>query len=73
LTTDAPLQNNLKELFAILNFISPEIFFSYEDLDSFLRKEDTWFIPLMLVVFMSYPLWNKESAPYLLQFLSCNP
>lgn len=33
------MQNNLKELFAVLNFITPEIFVNYEDLDSFLHKD----------------------------------
>jgi SWI/SNF-related matrix-associated actin-dependent regulator of chromatin subfamily A member 5 len=31
----------LKELFALLNFICPEIFVNYMDLDSFLNKEET--------------------------------
>lgn len=39
LITGTPLQNNLKELFALLNFICPEIFVEYEDLDSFLHKD----------------------------------
>ncbi|KAK0195387.1 SNF2 family N-terminal domain-containing protein [Armillaria mellea] len=39
LITGTPLQNNLKELFALLNFICPEIFVNYEDLDSFLHKD----------------------------------
>ncbi|KAF9041979.1 slide-domain-containing protein [Hymenopellis radicata] len=33
--------NNLKELFALLNFICPEIFVDYEDLDAFLHKDTT--------------------------------
>ena len=41
LITGTPLQNNLKELFALLNFICPEIFVNYEDLDSFLHKDDS--------------------------------
>ncbi|KAG6896406.1 hypothetical protein C0992_008448 [Termitomyces sp. T32_za158] len=41
LITGTPLQNNLKELFALLNFICPEIFVDYADLDSFLRKDDS--------------------------------
>ncbi|KAF8835498.1 hypothetical protein BDN67DRAFT_1072395 [Paxillus ammoniavirescens] len=40
LITGTPLQNNLKELFALLNFICPEIFTDYADLDSFLHKDD---------------------------------
>ncbi|KAH9485950.1 ISWI chromatin-remodeling complex ATPase ISW2 [Psilocybe cubensis] len=40
LITGTPLQNNLKELFALLNFICPEIFVDYKDLDSFLHKDD---------------------------------
>ncbi|KAG2360929.1 SNF2 family N-terminal domain-containing protein [Suillus spraguei] len=40
LITGTPLQNNLKELFALLNFICPEIFSDYADLDSFLHKDD---------------------------------
>ncbi|KAG8939341.1 hypothetical protein FRC04_006699 [Tulasnella sp. 424] len=40
LVTGTPLQNNLQELFALLNFICPEIFSDYSDLDSFLHKED---------------------------------
>lgn len=41
LITGTPLQNNLKELFALLNFICPEIFSDFADLDSFLHKDDT--------------------------------
>ncbi|KAF9237041.1 SNF2 family N-terminal domain-containing protein [Melanogaster broomeanus] len=41
LITGTPLQNNLKELFALLNFICPEIFSDYADLDSFLHKDDS--------------------------------
>lgn len=40
LITGTPLQNNLQELFALLNFICPEIFSEYSDLDSFLHKGD---------------------------------
>ena len=39
LITGTPLQNNLKELFSLLNFICPEIFVDYKDLDSFLHKD----------------------------------
>ena len=39
LITGTPLQNSLKELFALLNFICPEIFTDYKDLDSFLHKD----------------------------------
>lgn len=41
LITGTPLQNNLQELFALLNFICPEIFSDYSDLDSFLHKGDS--------------------------------
>ncbi|KAG2009046.1 SNF2-family ATP dependent chromatin remodeling factor snf21 [Coprinopsis cinerea AmutBmut pab1-1] len=41
LITGTPLQNNLKELFALLNFICPEIFVNYADLDAFLHKDDS--------------------------------
>ncbi|KAF5385038.1 hypothetical protein D9615_000870 [Tricholomella constricta] len=41
LITGTPLQNNLKELFALLNFICPEIFVEYKDLDSFLHKDES--------------------------------
>ncbi|KAF4613338.1 hypothetical protein D9613_011056 [Agrocybe pediades] len=41
LITGTPLQNNLKELFSLLNFICPEIFVDYKDLDSFLHKDST--------------------------------
>jgi SWI/SNF-related matrix-associated actin-dependent regulator of chromatin subfamily A member 5 len=41
LITGTPLQNNLKELFSLLNFICPEIFVEYKDLDSFLHKDST--------------------------------
>lgn len=41
LITGTPLQNNLEELFSLLNFICPEIFSSYSDLDKFLHKEDS--------------------------------
>jgi len=40
LITGTPLQNNLKELFALLNFICPEIFSDYADLESFLYKDE---------------------------------
>lgn len=39
LITGTPLQNNLQELFALLNFICPEIFSDYSDLESFLHKD----------------------------------
>ena len=35
------LQNSLKELFALLNFVCPDIFVDYADLDSFLHKNET--------------------------------
>ncbi len=41
LITGTPLQNNLKELFSLLNFICPEIFANYKDLDSFLHKDSS--------------------------------
>ena len=41
LITGTPLQNSLKELFALLNFICSEIFVDYADLDSFLPKDET--------------------------------
>jgi SWI/SNF-related matrix-associated actin-dependent regulator of chromatin subfamily A member 5 len=41
LITGTPLQNNLKELFALLNFIAPEIFSDYADLEDFLHKDET--------------------------------
>lgn len=40
LITGTPLQNNMKELFALLNFICPEIFSDYSDLESFLYKDE---------------------------------
>ena len=40
LITGTPLQNNLKELFALLIFICPEIFSDYADLDMFLHKDN---------------------------------
>ncbi|KAH0825693.1 hypothetical protein J3R83DRAFT_10876, partial [Lanmaoa asiatica] len=40
LITGTPPQNNLKELFALLNFICPKIFSVYADLDAFLHKDD---------------------------------
>ena len=43
LITGTPLQNNMKELFALLNFICPEIFSDYADLESFLHKDDAQF------------------------------
>jgi SWI/SNF-related matrix-associated actin-dependent regulator of chromatin subfamily A member 5 len=36
-----PLQNCLKELFGLLDFIPPEIFADYADLDSVLHKDET--------------------------------
>ncbi|KAF8695662.1 SNF2 family DNA-dependent ATPase, partial [Rhizoctonia solani] len=39
LITGTPLQNNMRELFALLNFICPEVFSDYEDLDSFLHQD----------------------------------
>ncbi|KAI0049929.1 hypothetical protein FA95DRAFT_1514892 [Auriscalpium vulgare] len=41
LITGTPLQNNLKELFALLNFICPEIFQDYTDLEAFLHKDES--------------------------------
>ena len=41
LLTGTPLQNNMKELFALLNFICPEIFSDYADLETFLYKDGT--------------------------------
>ena len=41
LITGTPLQNNLQELFALLNFICPEIFSDYADMESFLHKDDS--------------------------------
>ncbi|KAH7339161.1 SNF2 family N-terminal domain-containing protein [Rhizoctonia solani] len=38
LITGTPLQNNMRELFALLNFICPEVFSDYEDLDLFLHQ-----------------------------------
>lgn len=40
LITGAPLQNCLKEPFALLNFICPEIFVDYADPNSFLHKDE---------------------------------
>ncbi|KAJ3734029.1 SNF2 family N-terminal domain-containing protein [Lentinula guzmanii] len=40
LITGTPLQNSLEELWALLNFIAPEIFVSFSDLDLFLNKDD---------------------------------
>ena len=40
LITGTPLQNNMKELFALLNFICPEIFSDYADLESLLHKDE---------------------------------
>ncbi|KAF5313994.1 hypothetical protein D9611_006955 [Ephemerocybe angulata] len=39
LITGTPLQNNLKALFVLLNFICPEIFVNYGNLDLFLNKD----------------------------------
>ena len=39
--TRTPLQNNLKELFSLLDFICPEISVEYKDLDSFFHKDST--------------------------------
>ena len=40
LITGTPLQNSMQELFSLLNFICPEIFSDYADLDSFLHKDE---------------------------------
>ncbi|KIK68831.1 hypothetical protein GYMLUDRAFT_236732 [Collybiopsis luxurians FD-317 M1] len=40
LITGTPLQNSLEELWALLNFIAPEIFVSFKDLEGFLNKDD---------------------------------
>ncbi|KAF8500555.1 SNF2 family N-terminal domain-containing protein [Hysterangium stoloniferum] len=40
LITGTPLQNNLQELFSLLNFICPEIFSDFKNLDSFLHNDD---------------------------------
>ena len=39
--TGTPLQNNMKELFASLNFIYPEFFRDYADTESFLHNDDS--------------------------------
>ena len=41
LITGTPLQNCLKELFALLDNICPEIIVDYADLDNFLHKDET--------------------------------
>ena len=41
LITGTPLQNNMKELFALLNFICPEFFTDYADTESFLHNDDS--------------------------------
>ncbi|KAF8347317.1 SNF2 family N-terminal domain-containing protein [Amanita rubescens] len=41
LITGTPLRNSFQELFALLNFICPEIFVNYEDLDGFSHKDDS--------------------------------
>jgi SWI/SNF-related matrix-associated actin-dependent regulator of chromatin subfamily A member 5 len=40
LITGTPLQNNLHELWALLNFLLPEEFHSAEDFDTFFRVTD---------------------------------
>ena len=37
LLTGTPLQNNLKELWALLNFLLPDIFTTYEEFDTYLQ------------------------------------
>ncbi|KAH8826323.1 P-loop containing nucleoside triphosphate hydrolase protein [Flagelloscypha sp. PMI_526] len=39
LITGTPLQNSMKELWALLNFICPEVFDDFDDLDKFLNKD----------------------------------
>ncbi|KAI0321200.1 P-loop containing nucleoside triphosphate hydrolase protein [Amylostereum chailletii] len=41
LITGTPLQNSLKELFALLNFIAPEVFTDYADLEVFIHKDES--------------------------------
>ncbi len=38
LITGTPLQNNLRELWALLNFLLPDIFSSYDEFDSYLQS-----------------------------------
>src|SRR6185436_6159031 len=40
LITGTPLQNNLHELWALLNFLLPEMFSSSEDFDSWFSQEN---------------------------------
>ncbi|KAE9407682.1 SNF2 family DNA-dependent ATPase [Gymnopus androsaceus JB14] len=40
LITGTPLQNNLEELWALLNFIAPEVFVDYADLEKFLNADE---------------------------------
>lgn len=40
LITGTPLQNNLRELWALLNFLLPDIFSTYEEFDEYLQGRD---------------------------------
>ena len=40
LITGTPLQNNLRELWALLNFILPDVFADNESFDEWFQKED---------------------------------
>ncbi|KDE09578.1 hypothetical protein MVLG_00473 [Microbotryum lychnidis-dioicae p1A1 Lamole] len=40
LITGTPLQNNLHELWALLNFLLPDVFSSVEDFDAWFKKQD---------------------------------
>ncbi|KAI3631523.1 hypothetical protein MIR68_010406 [Amoeboaphelidium protococcarum] len=40
LITGTPLQNNLRELWALLNFLLPDIFTTYEEFDEYLQSSD---------------------------------
>lgn len=39
LITGTPLQNNLRELWALLNFLLPDIFSTYDEFDSYLQHQ----------------------------------
>lgn len=41
LITGTPLQNNLHELWALLNFLLPDIFISFEEFDSWMNTQQS--------------------------------
>lgn len=54
LLTGTPLQNNLAELWSLLNFILPDIFSSHEEFESWYDSQNHFSWPLFPIVLNIY-------------------